>query len=65
MILVLRKASGRQRGENISAGKCAEALPDMSPLQCASEQLREMTGTQVNVNNGDNDSRVSVHDEAG
>jgi hypothetical protein len=65
MSCVSGKASGRQRGENISAGKRAEALPKMCPLQSALEELREMTRTQVNVKNGDNDNRVPVQDEAG
>jgi hypothetical protein len=39
MILVLGKASGRQRREDVSAGKRAEPLPDVRPLYIASKQL--------------------------
>jgi hypothetical protein len=35
MILVLGKASGRQRRENVSAGKRTEAFPDVRPLYVA------------------------------
>ena len=58
MILVLGKASGRQRRENVSAGKRAEAFPDVCPLHVASSQWAQVTNTQVNVNNGDNDSCI-------
>ena len=37
-----------------------KTLPEVCPLYIASEQLREMTDTQVNVNGGDNHRRVSV-----
>ncbi len=54
-----------QRRENISAGQRAKAFPEVCPVQIASEQLREVAEAQVNVNNGNNDRRVSVQDEVG
>ena len=35
MILVLGKASGGERRENVSAGKRTEAFPDVRPLYVA------------------------------
>jgi len=55
MILVLGKASGRQRRENVSAGKRAEAFPDVCPLQVASSQWAQVTNGQVNVDDANND----------
>ena len=55
MILVLGKASGRQRRENVSAGKRAESLPDVCPLYVAGSKWPQMTNGQVNVNNADTD----------
>jgi hypothetical protein len=55
MILVLGKASGRQRRENVSAGKRAEAFPDVCPLHVASSQWAQVTNRQVNVDDANND----------
>jgi len=55
MILVLGKASGRQRRENVSAGKRAEAFPDVGPLYVASSQWGQVTNRQVNVDDANND----------
>ena len=54
MILVLDKAPGRQRCENVSAGKGAEAFPDVGPLQVASGQRTQVTKRQVNVDDANN-----------
>ena len=55
MILVLDKSSGRQRRENVSAGKRAEAFPDVCPLHVASSQWAQVTNRQVNVDDTNND----------
>jgi hypothetical protein len=55
MILVLAKASGRQRRENVSAGKRAEAFPDVCPLHVASSQWAQVTNREVNVDDTNND----------
>jgi len=55
MILVLDKTSGRQRRENISSGKRAEAFPDVCPLHVASSQWAQVTNGQVNVDDANND----------
>jgi len=55
MILVLGKASGRQRRENVSAGKGAEAFPDVCPLYVANSQLTQVTKCQINVDDTNND----------
>ena len=55
MILVLDKSSGRQRRENVSAGKRAEAFPDVCPLHVASSQWAQVTNRQVNVDDANND----------
>ena len=55
MFLVLDKASGGERRENVSAGKRAEAFPDVGPLQVASSQWAQVTNGQVNVDDANND----------
>jgi hypothetical protein len=55
MFLVLDKASGGERRENVSAGKRAEAFPDVCPLQVASSQWAQVTNGQVNVDDANND----------
>jgi len=55
MILVVGKASGRQRRENVGAAKRAEAFPDVGPLYIASSQLTQVTKCQVNVDHANND----------
>jgi len=55
MILVLGKASGRQRRENVSTGKRAEAFPDVCPLHVAGSQWAQVTNRQVNVDDANND----------
>jgi len=55
MILVLNKTAGRQGRENVSAGKRAEAFPDVGPLYVAGSQLTEVTKCQVNVDYTNND----------
>ena len=54
MILVLGKASGRYRGENVSAGKRAESFPDVCPLQVASSKWPQVTSGEVNVEDTNN-----------
>ena len=54
MILVLGKASGRQRRENVSAGKRAESFPDVCPLQVASSKWPQVTSGEVNVEDTNN-----------
>jgi len=48
---------GPQRRKRHLATK---ALPEVRPLYIASKQVREMADTQVKVNTGEKDSRVSV-----
>ena len=55
MILVVDKASGRKRGENVGTGKRTEAFPDVGPLHVASSQRTQVTKRQVNVDDADND----------
>ena len=55
MFLVLDKASGGERRENVSAGKRAEAFPDVGPLQVAGSQWTQVTNGQVNVDDANND----------
>ena len=55
MILVLDKTSRRQRRENVSAGKRAEAFPDVCPLQVASSQWAQVTKRQINMDDTNND----------
>ena len=54
MMLVLGKSSGRQRRENVSAGKRAEAFPDVCPLYVASSQWAQVTNCQINVDDANN-----------
>ena len=55
MILVLGKASGGERRENVGAGKRAEAFPDVCPLHVAGSQWAQVTNRQVNVDDANND----------
>lgn len=51
-----KPARGKCR-EHLRAPQGAEALPDVGPLHIAAEQLREMTGGQVDMRYGDGHGR--------
>jgi hypothetical protein len=65
MILASGKASGRQRREDISAGKRAEALPKVGPQEVARSQLAQMAKGQINMDGPEAHRRQRVQDEAG
>ena len=65
MILVLDKAPGGERRENVSAGKRTEAFPDVGPLHVASSQWAQVTKRQINMDDTNNDRCERVKHEAG
>src|SRR5262249_30437082 len=59
------RAAGRQRGEHIRASERAEALPDVRPIQVSSDQLREVSGRQIDMHRGENQRGDGVQHKRG